>query len=682
MQSESNRPFRTLAVVGAGNMGSGIAQKMAAEGFDVVMVDVDERQVARGMGIIAKTLEQGVERRIFKPEVAAGIRGRIAGTADWGRLAEADLVVEAVFEDVAVKRDVFARLDEACRADAVLATNTSSLSVTDLASVTRHPGRVLGLHYFYHPAKNRLVEVVPGEATLAEVARRAWGLQEQMGKTPIASLDRAGFIVNRYFVPWANEAVRVVEEGAADIPTVERASKEAFGAGMGPFELMNVTGVPIAMHAAATLGKAFGPFYAPAALLEKQVLSKTNWDLAGEPDATKLDAVAERMRAVTFYVAAQLVSEGVGSVEDVDIGARVGLRWPRGPFEMMNAYRVERVQDLVEKVTVRFELEVPGILRKHARSVKPFFFRVVRSEILDGIATLTVNRPDAMNALNESVVAQLHDAFRAAAADPEVRGIVIAGAGKAFIAGADIRFFVNNIDAGSIDRIVEFTRAGHALLNDIDRCDKPVVARVHGLALGGGLELALACGTIVATPKASLAFPETGIGIYPGLGGTQRTRARIGVGLTKWLVFTGATISAEEALSVGLVDRVVPHHELDAAIREIIDAGTTGAPRRPALTDYHGRLGALFRDHRADDLREGRVDTGGDEALAKNVKRVAAKAPTALRLAERLIEDGADLSLEEGLKLELDHLVEVFGTRDAYEGLSTLGKARPVFEGR
>ena len=257
MDSASNRPFRKLAVVGAGNMGSGIAQKMAAEGLDVVMVDLNDEQVGRGMEIIAKTLEQGVERKIFRPEAAEAIRSRIDGTADWSRLADVDLVVEAVFEDRAVKHDVFTRLDEVCRSDAILATNTSSLSVTDLAAATRHPERVLGLHYFFHPAKNRLVEVVPGEPTLDGVARRAWELQEQISKTPIASLDRAGFVVNRYFVPWINEAVRLLEEGAASIPTIEQASKKAFGVGMGPFELMNVTGVPIALHAATTLGEAF-----------------------------------------------------------------------------------------------------------------------------------------------------------------------------------------------------------------------------------------------------------------------------------------------------------------------------------------------------------------------------------------------------------------------------------------
>jgi enoyl-CoA hydratase/3-hydroxyacyl-CoA dehydrogenase len=302
--------------------------------------------------------------------------------------------------------------------------------------------------------------------------------------------------------------------------------------------------------------------------------------------------------------------------------------------------------------------------------------------VRDGVATLTINRPDAMNALNESVVAQLHDAFRQVSADPEVEGIVIAGAGKAFVAGADIRFFVKNIDKGDLDRIVEFTRAGHALLNDIGDCPKPVVARLDGLALGGGLELALACDTIVATPKAVMAFPETGIGIYPGLGGTQRSRGRLGVGLAKWMVFTGTMLSAEDAHAVGLVDRVVPHHELEAAIREALSSGAATSPDRAPLPEPFAKLEEFFRDHGSEVLLEGRADTGDDEQLAKAMKQVGYKAPIALKIAEQLITEGADRALDEGLQMELDHLVEIFKTRDAYEGLSTVGKKKPVFEGR
>lgn len=676
----STRSVRVIAVIGAGNMGSGIAQKAATEGFPTILIDVDDEKVARGIGIIEKTLADGVARKIFREDDAKAIRGRITGTADWSKLSAADLVIEAVFEDFEVKKQVIAKLESVCRKDAILATNTSSFLVTDLANGMTHPERMLGLHYFYHPAKNRLVEVIPGEATSPEVTAAAWTVQEMMGKTPIHSTDASGFIVNRYFVPWLNEAVRLVEDGTADIPTIEAAAKATFGAGMGPFELMNVTGVPIAMHAAETLGKAFGPFYAPAALLKTQVASGKLWDLSGTPDPTKFDAVAARLCGVIFLVATSLVDDGVGTIEDTDIGARVGLRWPRGPFELINRFGIKAAGDLVGQFGGGWDIPVPGMLSLQWRANTPFTFEVVKSETKDGIATITVNRPDAMNALNEAVVAQLHAAFKKAAADSKVKGIVIAGSGKAFIAGADIRFFVRNIESGDLPRITEFTKAGHALLHDIDTCPKPVVARLHGLALGGGVELAQACDTLIATPRASFAFPETGIGIYPGLGGTQRPTRRIGVGLTRWLVFTGQSLSAEEAAAIGFIDKVVPHEELDAACRAAIAEGIKPTVR-PALSAKHQALEAFFAGHDAETLRQGKADTKGDEGLAKAMKRVGFKAPIALRLAGKLIESGAKVTLAEGLAMELSHLDEIFSTKDAYEGLSTLGKKAPVFAG-
>jgi enoyl-CoA hydratase/3-hydroxyacyl-CoA dehydrogenase len=673
------RAFRKLAVVGAGNMGSGIAQKMATEGFSVVLVDLDDGRVAKGLAGIERTLRQGVERKLFTDEQVGAALGRVQGTSDWSALADVDLVVEAVFEDEAVKRNVLARLDRGCRADAILGTNTSSLSVTDLAAATRRPERVIGLHYFYHPAKNRLVEVVPGASTSDDVTAAAWSLQERMGKTPIASADAPGFVVNRYFVPWLNEAVRLLEEGVADVPSIEAAAKNTFGVGMGPFELMNVTGVPIALHAATTLGQKLGPLYAPAERLRQQVATGEPWKLDGTADASKEEEIAARLLGVVFFVAAALVDEGVGTIEDTDIGARVGLRWPRGPFQMMNRRGVSAAADLVRRVTERWGLAVPAVLHERASAGRPFSFTWVKSEARDGVATLTVNRPDAMNALDEEVVAQLHDAFRRAAADDAVRGIVIAGAGKAFIAGADIRFFVRNIDAGDLDRIVAFTKRGHELLADIDSCPKTVVARLHGVALGGGLELALACDRIVASPRASVSFPETGIGIYPGLGGTQRTPRKIGAGLAKWMIYTGETLSAEQARDVGLVDELVPAEELDAAARRLA-LGERPAPR-PRDPRWEA-LGRFFDSHSAEELRRGAADTGGDAHLARAVKKVGHKAPVALGLSERLIDASGEGSLEAGLRRELDHLVEIFRTADAYEGLTSLGKRRPNFAGR
>jgi enoyl-CoA hydratase/3-hydroxyacyl-CoA dehydrogenase len=680
--TSTDRPFERLAVVGAGNMGSGIAQKMATEGFSVMLVDLDDEKVARGLSIINRTLADGVQRGIFTAADSVSIGQRITGTVRFEDLAGIDLVVEAVFEDLDIKKHVFRRLDEVCRPDAILATNTSSYAVTDLAAATTRPERVVGLHYFYHPAKNRLVEVVSGRATNPVAYRRAWRLQEALGKTPIASSDSYGFIVNRFFLPWLSAAVRMLDEGLAGTATIDEAAKKAFGIGMGPFELMNVTGVPIAFHTATTLGRAFGPMYEAPARLRTQVESGQPWEITGMPDAGQFKTVSDRLATAACYVAAALVDEGVGTIEDTDIGARVGLRWRRGPFELMNHVGIERARDLVAAFAAPWNLPMPATLDRQARAARPFRFTLVRSDIADGIATLTINRPDAMNALNEEVVAQLEEAFHSAAGNAAVKGIVIAGSGKAFVAGADIRFFVRHIEAGTIDAIAGFTRRGQALLRAFETCAKPVIARLHGLALGGGVELALACHAIVATPKASLAFPETGIGIYPGLGGTQRTPRRVGPGLAKWLVLSGQTLGADEALAIGLVDRVVPYERLDAVIAEAIASGRATARAPHPVPEAYRPIADFFDRHGVDALLRGVSEAPADARVAKAVKRIGSKAPVALRLAADLIDRALAVSIDEGLALELSHLNEIFATRDAYEGLSSLGKKAPVFTGR
>ena len=151
----------------------------------------------------------------------------------------------------------------------------------DLASAATRPSRVLGLHYFFHPAKNHLVEVVAGAQTDPLVYRRAWALQERLRKIPIASRDACGFIVNRFFVVWLVEAVRMLEEGVANTVTIDETAKRVFRIGMGPFELMNVTGVPIALHASTTIGKAYGPIHAPPDRLRTQVERGEPWPLNG-----------------------------------------------------------------------------------------------------------------------------------------------------------------------------------------------------------------------------------------------------------------------------------------------------------------------------------------------------------------------------------------------------------------
>src|SRR5688572_18257348 len=293
-----------VTVVGAGNMGSGIAQAFASAGFQVTLNDVDLAAIQRGLdrikGPLAKRVEAG---KMAKPELDA-LLANLRPEPDLAKaVAEADLVVEAVFEDLKVKQDLFARLDKLAPPHAVLATNTSSFKVRELAAVTKRPAQVVGLHFFFPAAINKLVEVVKSPTSTQAAFDAAYAASKKAGKTPIETADAPGFAVNRFFVPWVNEACRILEEGQAGIPTIEAAAKQAFGITMGPFELMNVTGVPISYHAQSTLHRDLGAFYEPSKALKAQVDKKANWDLAGKPDEAKLAGVASRLRGVVFGIA-------------------------------------------------------------------------------------------------------------------------------------------------------------------------------------------------------------------------------------------------------------------------------------------------------------------------------------------------------------------------------------------
>ena len=672
-----------IAVIGAGNMGSGIAQKIAQEGINVVMVDMKEEFVERGIEIIRQTLKEAVERKILNSEQLHDVLSRIIGTCDFEMVADADLVIEAVFEDKQVKHDLFEELDRICSDKTILATNTSSFYVHEFADKTSRPDRFIGLHYFYHPAKNRLLEVIPHEKTSAATVEKSLLAAKLHGKTAIVVKDAPGFAVNRFFVPFLNEAARMLEEGVANIPTIEEAAKQAFKIGMGPFELMNVTGIPIAVHASTTLGNELGPFYATAEIIKAQKDKNENWDLSGDIDESRLQVIKDRFYGVCFGVAAALVDEGVASIEDTDRGAKIGLRWLMGPFEIMNKIGIEKAFKAVEAVTQRYpDFKMPQVLAQQHENGKPFAFNFVDLEVKDGIAYITINRPEAMNALNETVVAQLRQRFDEAEANTEVKAIVFQGAGKAFVAGADIKYFVDRIKANQIDQIAEFTRKGHELLLDIENCDKLTIALLDGLSLGGGSELALACQAIVATPSGSMGFPETAIGIFPGLGGMLRMARFTGPELAKYYVFTGTPLGAEDAHALGIVTRLVAPPEVMVAINELASAGTPDKYRQREIPAQFQPLAQMGSAENAARLLSGQLPEGvAEELAAKTAKMISYKAPLALKIANEIIDEQVGKSISEGVEIELGRLNEIFSTADAFEGLSTAGRKRPEYKG-
>jgi enoyl-CoA hydratase/3-hydroxyacyl-CoA dehydrogenase len=650
------------------------------------MLDVKPEFVEKGLKGIRTMLEEAVERKLLRPEQIGDVLARINGTTDIAHTKDCDLIIEAVFEDMDIKKDLFARLDDLCGSKTILATNTSSFSVEELAQVTGRPDRFVGLHFFYHPTKNRLLEIIPGSLTSAETLAACRQFAQLTGKTDILVKDGPGFAINRFFVPWLTWSVRILEEGWTNIPTIDQAAMDAFGVGMGPFKLMNATGIPIAYHSALTLGHKLGPFYDPPAMLKGQFESGELWPLDGDLDKATLHRVSDRLLAVIFYVAVSLLEEGVADMTDVDVGAKVGLRWRRGPFELMNRLGLKKVYGLVEDLLRDWpDLKVPDRLREQGSKDEAWDIRYVKYSRDENLARVTLSRPDALNALNRTVVRQLDEAFAEAESDPETEAIIIDGAGKAFVAGADIGFFIKCITQNRLADNYAFTEYGQDVFNRIDESNKLVVAKMAGLALGGGLELALSTDVIVATPKAVMGFPETGIGLYPGLGGTQRTSRILGKELAKYFIFTGRLLSAEEALSIGLVDYVFTPGEIDGKLRTLLAQGTLRPRKGKDLKDLPEewqKINSLFSDENIEGWLAGKYLESEDPIAAKAAKMIAKKAPIALRLANQIIDEGYERPLKEAVKKELAHLEEIFSTDDALKGLKSVGRGRPTFEGR
>jgi 3-hydroxybutyryl-CoA dehydrogenase len=238
--------IKTIGVVGAGTMGNGIAQLAAQMGANVIMRDIKDDFVQRGLKAIDKFLAKGVERGKVTPEQKAAVLGRVVGTTDMGELAKCDFIIEAVIEDLDLKKQVFSELDAICRPDVILATNTSSMSITLIAAATKRPDKVVGMHFFNPVPLMRLVEIIHGYGTSDETVAITTELAQKMGKETVeVKVDSPGFIVNRLMIPHMIEAVKLLEEGVATPQDIDKALKLGLNYPMGPFELMDFTGIDI-----------------------------------------------------------------------------------------------------------------------------------------------------------------------------------------------------------------------------------------------------------------------------------------------------------------------------------------------------------------------------------------------------------------------------------------------------
>ncbi|MFN6115418.1 MAG: 3-hydroxyacyl-CoA dehydrogenase NAD-binding domain-containing protein [Flavobacteriales bacterium] len=335
-----------VAVIGAGTMGSGIAQVAAQAGHNVVLYDTRREAVDKALAGLRKTLDKLVEKGKFTAEQADGIHGRIAPASDLKDLAGSGLVIEAIIEDLGIKQKLFSELEGIVAPDAILATNTSSLSVTAIAGGLKHPERMVGLHFFNPAPLLPLVEVVPGLASDETLASRCMALMTAWGKVPVVCKDTPGFIVNRVARPFYGEAIRIYVEGIADMPNIDVAMKRV-GFKMGPFELMDLIGNDINFTVTKTVWEAFfyDPRYKPSFTQQRQVESGRLGRKSGRgyysyadgamPAFPAVDGavsapIVERILAMLINEAADALFWQVASATDIDLAMTKGVNYPKG----------------------------------------------------------------------------------------------------------------------------------------------------------------------------------------------------------------------------------------------------------------------------------------------------------------------------------------------------------------
>jgi len=549
---------KRITVLGAGVMGHGIAQIAAQAGINVTIRDVEQRFLDGAKVGIEKNLARLVERGRLKPEDSAALMGRITMTLSLpDAIKDADVVIEAVPERMEIKHQVWGEVSKHAKADAILATNTSSLSITKMSVAVSDPGRFVGMHFFNPPTILKLVEIIPGEKTRPETIELVRGLAERLGKVPVVvGRDAPGFIVNRVLITYLNEAAKMLEKGYTK-EQVDAAMQYKAGMPMGPFMLTDLIGLDITYNILHVFEDNLGAAYTAAKpireLFDAKKLGKKTGEgfyVYGKPELTEEQAKGfDPVLLLKPFIAEaeRLVAEGIADPKSVDLAVKLGANLPVGPFELKA--RLEAGVGLEE--------------------------RPVIVEVKNGVQKITINRPQKLNSITTEMLTSIADAVEKADADKAIRCTVITGAGdRAFSAGADIDEFSKLTPPQALD----YTRAGKKAMKRIKSARKPVVAAINGFALGGGCELASWCDFRVAIDKAKLGQPEANLGVIPGWGGTKILAKLVGEQRAKLLVMTGENVTAEEARQMGLVDRVYPAAEYGAKVDEFIAKLVVASP--------------------------------------------------------------------------------------------------------
>ncbi|BCU66832.1 3-hydroxyacyl-CoA dehydrogenase [Sulfolobales archaeon HS-7] len=652
--------MKKVAVVGAGSMGHGIAEVAALSGYEVWINDVAESILQNALQRISWSVEKLVEKGSVK-ESADSIISRIHATTNQEEaLRGAVLMIEAVIEDLETKRKVFSKAETLVESDAVLASNTSSLPITEIAKNLAKPERVVGMHFFNPPVLMPLVEVIRGERTSDEYFKKAIDFAKSFGKEIVpVNKDIPGFLVNRLLFRVSEVACLLHERDGIDVKEIDSAAIYQLGFPMGVFLLHDYAGVDVGYLVGKAMTERGFNVYTCESLKQLYTEGKYGYK-SGEgyykyPEKGKFvrpsipQDIGRQLNAYILLTtavneAAFLIREGIVSEEDIDKGCKLGLNWPKGILQYADEYGIDNFVKELRNLRQKYDLpqfEPDPFLEKMVSEGKTgkkagrgFYdysgiteLKTVRIVKEKPLAWVILNRPERLNAINAEMVRELSSTLDQLEEDGDVRVIVVRGEGRGFSAGADIMEFLNL----SPIKAVIASRRLQELYNKIRFLTKPVIAVIHGFAYGGGLELALACDMRISEADAKLGQPEVNLGLIPGAGGTQRLPRLSRKGIE--MIFTGGEIMGKEAFSYGIVDRVV---------------------------------------------EKGKAE---EEAKALAMK-IAEKSPLSIMAAKLSINYGEQTNVWNGLMQEATFFGLLFSTKDIQEGVTAfLERRKPNFRG-
>ncbi|MFY9398528.1 MAG: enoyl-CoA hydratase-related protein [Desulfomonilia bacterium] len=655
--------IKKAAVIGGGIMGGSIAHLLVSAGIECFVKDIEQKFVDKALDQSREIFDKQVKKGKLDGKKAEQMQARLRGGVEYdkGYMAELDLVIEAVPEIMGLKQNVFAELEKLCPERTILASNTSTLSLTEIAAKVSRKERFVGLHFFNPAHVMKLVEVIYDDNTSSSTIGTMMEFSELIGKVPIKVKNGPGFAVNRVLIPYMNEAVLALMEGEGTMEEIDEAMTD-FGMPMGPFTLWDMVGLDVGLHASTTLEEAYGARTPVPELLKhlvgKKMFGRKNgagfYDYSsGEKTPSKevekflkrwwknnpqsdLAFSPDRLLAVQIREALYILDDGFASANDIDTGMVYGTNFPTkvawGPLHYAENAGWDAVDDLMCSLACEYGDErftAPGLIKDLAKGLSAFENCTYEVDP-DGVALMTIDNPP-MNTLGRKTKADILKSVMAACADPAVRVILITGKGRAFIAGADIeemRAFKDYNEG------LDLAERGHRLMNTIEEADKPVIAAINGFCLGGGLELAMACHMRIASDKARLGLPEITLGLIPGFAGTQRLPRIVGKAKGLEMILTGSHYSAQEAFEMGLVNRVVPHDRLMGEARTL-------------------------------------------------AKTIASHSRVAVWAAIDSVMGGLEGSFEEGLLIEAENFARVSFSHDAKEGLGAfLEKRKPNFKDR